>query len=156
MAIRIDYREARDRHRLASSGIPTVLEVEEPPSCRPPVGVERSRRSHPENEFGQPALGRSAHSWGAVEARHSGVTGNSREVHGPAPEAAVADMAHLSDEPYADFGLRRFLRGSNHYIPGSVRLCDSFPRPPTSYSFCCDREPYGGMDRPATAGSLPL
>jgi len=36
MAIRIDYREAGDRHRLASGGIPALLEVEERQSLRPP------------------------------------------------------------------------------------------------------------------------
>jgi hypothetical protein len=40
MAIRIDYREAGDRHRLASAGIPALLEVEERQSLRPPFGIE--------------------------------------------------------------------------------------------------------------------
>ena len=39
MAIRIDYRQAGDRHRLASTGIPAVWEMEEPPSRRPPIGI---------------------------------------------------------------------------------------------------------------------
>ena len=39
LAIGIAYREARDRHRLASQGIPTVLEVEESPSGRTTVRV---------------------------------------------------------------------------------------------------------------------
>jgi hypothetical protein len=40
MAIRIDYREAADRHRLASAGIPALLEVEEWLSLWPPFGIE--------------------------------------------------------------------------------------------------------------------
>ena len=35
LAIGIAHSEARDRHRLASKGIPTVLEVEESPSGFP-------------------------------------------------------------------------------------------------------------------------
>jgi len=39
MALGVAYREARDRHRLASQGIPTVLEVEESPSGRTTLRV---------------------------------------------------------------------------------------------------------------------
>ena len=40
MAVRIDHGEAGDCHWLASKGFPAVLEMEEPPSRRPPVGIE--------------------------------------------------------------------------------------------------------------------
>jgi hypothetical protein len=40
MAFRVDYREAGDRHQLASSGIPALLEMEKPQSGRPPVSIE--------------------------------------------------------------------------------------------------------------------
>jgi len=45
LAIGIAHREARNRHRLASQGIPTVLEVEESPSGRPTRRVAGSHRS---------------------------------------------------------------------------------------------------------------
>src|ERR1700692_2442812 len=38
---------------VASTRLSTLLEMEEPPSRRPPVGIHRSPRPHPENEFDQ-------------------------------------------------------------------------------------------------------
>src|SRR6266853_1708162 len=49
----------------------------------------------PENESGQPALGCSAHSWGTNETRYLNLASNSGEVHGPAPKAAVVELAYL-------------------------------------------------------------
>jgi hypothetical protein len=45
LAIGIAHRQARDCHRLASQGIPTVLEVEESPSGRTTLRVAGSHRS---------------------------------------------------------------------------------------------------------------
>jgi hypothetical protein len=45
LAIGIGHRQARDSHRLASQGIPTVLEVEESPSGRTTLRVAGSHRS---------------------------------------------------------------------------------------------------------------
>src|SRR6266403_1926300 len=80
----------------------------------------------------------------------------SKSRHPSGRPSVSSEVAHLSEEPHVDLGLCQFLRGSNDHVPGSVRLCDSLARPPASYSFCCDCEPNGGMDGPATAGSLPL
>jgi hypothetical protein len=46
---------------------------------------------------------------------------------GPAPEAAVAELAHVSEQPHAQLGLGRFLRGSHDHVPASVCFCDSLP-----------------------------
>ena len=45
LVIGIAHRQARDCHRLASQGIPTVLEVEESPSGRTTLRVAGSHRS---------------------------------------------------------------------------------------------------------------
>jgi len=45
LAIGIGHRQARDCHRLASQGIPTVLEVEESPSGRTTLRVAASHRT---------------------------------------------------------------------------------------------------------------
>jgi hypothetical protein len=95
MGIGIADRQAGNRHRLASTGIPAEWEMEEPPSRRPPIGIGCSRGAPPENQSRQPRLGRSAHCWGTVNARPAGVAGNAGELHGLAPEAAVAALAHL-------------------------------------------------------------
>src|SRR6202030_880265 len=73
MAIGIADRQAGNRHRLASTGIPAVWEMEEPPSRRPPLGTRCSRGAPPANQSRQPRLGRSAHCSGTVKARPAGV-----------------------------------------------------------------------------------
>jgi hypothetical protein len=45
LAIGIAHREARDDHRLALQGIPTVLEAEESPSGRTTLRVAGNHRS---------------------------------------------------------------------------------------------------------------
>src|SRR6267143_4107491 len=47
------------------------------------------------------------------------------QVPGPTPEATVAELAHVSEEPHAELGLCGFLRGSHHHLPASVCFCDS-------------------------------
>jgi hypothetical protein len=53
LAIGIGHRQARDCHRLASQGIPTVLEVEGSPSERTTLRVAGSHRSHSSDELGE-------------------------------------------------------------------------------------------------------
>jgi hypothetical protein len=53
LVIGIGHRQARDCHRLASQGIPTVLEVEESPSERTTQRVAGSHRSHSSDELGE-------------------------------------------------------------------------------------------------------
>jgi len=45
LAIGIGHRETRDGHRLPSQGIPTVLDVDKPPSGRTILGVDGSSDS---------------------------------------------------------------------------------------------------------------
>jgi len=49
-------------------------------------------------------MGRTAHSWPAIEIRHSSVANDSCQVHGPAPEAAITDLSHVSNEPHEESG----------------------------------------------------
>src|SRR2546429_7351987 len=83
----------------------------------------------------QPSLGRSSHSWGTPETRYSGVAGNSRQVHGPAPETSLPVVANLSQESRQGLGFYRFLHCPNDCVPTPIRLCDSRSGPQTSDSF---------------------
>jgi hypothetical protein len=112
LAIRPRRRPTRNGDRLAPARIPSVLELEEPPSARAAHCVARGHQFDPQDESGQSSLGCASHPRGTAEARVRPVTSHGGQVHGPAPEAAVAELAHVSDEPHAELGLCRFLRGS--------------------------------------------
>src|SRR6059036_519979 len=60
-------RTTGDRHRLTSSGLPVVLDMEEPPTHRAADGTGRRARTHSDHVADQPALGRSADSRGVAE-----------------------------------------------------------------------------------------
>src|SRR6266852_4335307 len=96
MAICTGYGQARDGGRLASKGIPTLLEVEEPPSQWPPVDNPGSPRSHSKNESGKSSLGGSPYSWGNTETWNRHLASDCRQVHGAHSKTTLADVAHLS------------------------------------------------------------
>src|SRR5713101_9749023 len=76
---------------------------------------------------GQPSLGSSPHSRRIAEDWNRGVASHGRQVHGPASEAALPDMANLSQESRQGLGFCRLLRGPDDYLPTPIRLCDSRP-----------------------------
>src|SRR5712664_3597604 len=101
--------QAGDCHRLASQGILPLLETEESAVRWSPVFISGSSQSDPSNEPRQPAMGSSAYSWRTLETRYSGVASNGRQVHGPAQEASLPDVANLSQKPRQGLGLLIFL-----------------------------------------------
>ena len=127
LAIGIGHRQARDGHRLASQGIPTVLEVEELPSGRTTLRVAGSHRTASEDELGESSLGRTTDSRRTMETGIRTVASHGCQVPGPAPETTVTELGHFSQEPHAQPGLCRFLRGSHDHAPASVCFCDSLP-----------------------------
>src|SRR5207237_201890 len=139
LAIGVAPCQTGDGYRLASQGISPLLEMEESVWRRSPDGISGSSESHPAHESRQPSLGRSSHSWGTPETRYSGVAGNSRQVHGPAPETSLPVVANLSQESRQGLGFCRFLHCPNDCVPTPIRLCDSRSGPQTSDSFRGDR-----------------
>src|SRR5205807_8446517 len=75
--------------------------------------------------LGQSWLGRSSDSRRTVETGIRAVASHGCPVPGATPEATVAELAHVSEEPHAELGLCRFLRGSHHHLPASLCFCDS-------------------------------
>jgi hypothetical protein len=92
LEIRSRHRQARDCDCVASARIPIVLKMEDSSWRRPSVGVSGGSRPYPKNESGESSLACSANSWGTNETRRSGLASNSRQVHGPAPEATVGEL----------------------------------------------------------------
>jgi hypothetical protein len=63
------HRQAGDRHRLAPTGLPAVVDLEEP---APPGATDRACRrphAHSHDVAGEPALGRAADSWRTADTR---------------------------------------------------------------------------------------
>src|ERR1700726_1976458 len=101
---------------MASKRIPAVLEVEESPSGGPTFRVGRCHCPNPQNEPGQSSMGRTPNPRGTVETRVQAVASNSCQIHGPAPKAALPNVAHLPAKPYKGHRRCRFLRGSNGFL----------------------------------------
>jgi hypothetical protein len=96
------------------------------PEGRPSVSLEVIELIH-RMRLGESSLGRTTDSRRTVETRIRIVASHGCQVPGPAPEAAVAELAHVSEQPHVQLGLGRFLRGSHHHVPASVCFCDSLP-----------------------------
>jgi hypothetical protein len=96
------------------------------PEGRPSVSLEVIELIH-RMRLGESSLGRTTDSRRTVETRIRIVASHGCQVLGPAPEAAVAELAHVSEQPHAQLGLGRFLHGSHDHVPASVCFCDSLP-----------------------------
>ena len=72
--------------------------------------ISRSSESDPENEPRQPSLGSSPHSRRIAEDWNRGVASHGRQVHGPASEAALPNLANLSQKSRQGLGFCRLLR----------------------------------------------
>ena len=138
LAIPVADRQAGDGDCLASRRIPALLEMEESALRRSPVCISGSSESRPENDPHQPSIGSSAHSRRTSETRHSDITRNGRQVHGPSQEATFAVVANLSQPSRHGLCFCRFLRRPNDCLPTPIRLRDSRSWPETSDAFRCD------------------
>jgi eukaryotic-like serine/threonine-protein kinase len=124
---RTRHRQTGNRRRLASQGLPRVLDVEKSPPRRSTGRRGRCPRVDSEHLRGQPALGRAADSRRVAEIGPRRVSSDRREVHAPAHHTAVADVAHVPDEPRPANRGGRFLRRADRHRPTPVRAAD--PRP---------------------------
>jgi len=149
--------EAGNCDCLASPGLSAVLDVEGP--AWPTRATRRSqRRPRPDSqdEPGQPALGCSPHSRRTAQARYRHRGNQRRQVHGPAPEAAVPDVAHLPGESPQDHGVGRLLHRADDPVSGSVCVPGVGPPAPPDPALRRHGAPHRRMDRPATPGGLSV
>ena len=89
------------------------------PEGRPSVSLEVIDLIH--RMLGESWLGRSSDSRRTVETGIRAVASHGCQVPGATPEATVAELAHVSEEPHAELGLCRFLRGFHHHVPAYSR-----------------------------------
>src|SRR5947207_14307399 len=81
--------------RLASTGLPAVVDLEKP---APPGATDRAnRRPHADSHdvAGEPALGRAGGSWRSAETRARRLCDHRRDIYGAHAPASVPDLAPL-------------------------------------------------------------
>jgi transposase InsO family protein len=109
LANRTRHRQTGNCHRLASSGLPPVLDVEKSPTYRATDSVGGRTRADSNDLGSQPTLECAADPRRAVETWHRRVSSNRREVHRPSsPPTAVTDLGtflrnHIGQIVAADF-----------------------------------------------------
>jgi hypothetical protein len=89
------YRKARDRPRLASSGIRLVLDMEESPPSWTTNRPEPPTSSDSDDVERKRAVGRTADSRRIIETRLPGFPVDGCQVHGPPDDTAVTGVAHI-------------------------------------------------------------
>src|SRR5262245_6087445 len=104
-------RHAGDRHCVAPTQFPTVVDLEESASPRAPDSARQHPHPDSRDGRGEPALGRAADARRTAEARHRRVSGDRREIHGLSPPGTLADVAHVPEQSRRSARRRRFLRG---------------------------------------------
>src|SRR6185503_1420894 len=111
-------REARDRRRLASSGLPLILDMEESPTPRATARRCRCPGADSDDVGAESPVGSATHSRRTRQARDPRQSGEGRKVHGEATTSAVADVAHVCNQSRPPNRGGRFLRGAD----GTCRL----------------------------------
>ena len=122
------HRQAGDRHRLAPTGLPAVVDLEKPAPHRATDRAGGHPHADPHDGGGEPAVGRAADSWRTTETRDRRLSGDRREIHGPTAPAAFADLAHVLAESHRPDRGGRFLRGPDGDLPPA---CSSWCSSPT-------------------------
>src|ERR1700682_4332923 len=91
-------------------------------SPRASVGSERRTRSDPSDEPSEPNLGCSQDSRRTAQTRYEHRRDQREQVHGPSPEAAIADLADLLGEPREEPGIGGLLHCSHCALPSALRI----------------------------------
>ena len=156
------HREAGDRHCLASTRRPPVVDLEESASSGSAYHAHRRADAHSHHGGGQSALGRAANPWRTFESGDRRLAGDGREIHRASTPATIPDVAHVPAESRGpDRGGRLLCRAdgnvSPRFRPGAPLTTDdasgTSPSPPIRRrrgrpNSCARRFP--GTTRPVT------
>ena len=142
MATEFHPYQAGDGDRLASQGLPAVLDMENSAGKAGPTGGPGGRLILDSyDEPRQPSLGRTADSRRTAQAWHCRRRNERQQVHDPQSQTTIADVANLPWKSRQDFG---------------VCLSGAGSRPPPDSPLCCNRSSHGGVDpRSNSAKSFP-
>ena len=61
-------------------------------------------------------------SWRVTQTRRGHSRHHHQQIHGPFPQAAIADVANLFGESYEDPGIGGFLHGADPSLPNPIRI----------------------------------
>src|SRR2546422_332525 len=121
------HRAARDRHSLAPPRLPPLLALAVT-SDRTSLDQSRSANTHPSHRHREPRLGRAANPWRVAQARHRRRPVHGCQVHAAAEQASLADLAHLSAQPYELRCRHRLLYDPDGPLSRPLRLRRPRPR----------------------------
>jgi hypothetical protein len=131
--------------RLASPGVPCVLDMEKAAAHRPTKGPDQCPHIDSDDVARQSAMGSPTDSRRAVEIGHGRLSSDRRERQRAPAHIAVAVMAHILGESHPANRRRRFLRRADRHVPTVVCAGDS-----------CARAPPGRTRRGHGPGPRPL
>ncbi len=100
---------------MAPQGLSRLLGMEiTPTATRPPASPCGGQDTDPAHDAEEPAVGarprRTPQAWDRDQ------SGRCLQVHEPAPEAAIANLADIPSDPYEPSGVCRFLRRADCHI----------------------------------------
>src|SRR5437879_6015586 len=125
LALGAGHRQARNGHCLASCRLSALLDVEG--AARPTRTTAHfapGPRSDPQDVPGESQLGCTPHPRRAAQTRHRNRGEQRQQIHGALPQAAVADLAHLSGESCPADGDRKSTRlNSSHRCISYAVFC---------------------------------
>ncbi len=121
--------QARDRHWLASKGLPTLLDLEvATKKIGTTASVEGDSRPYPSDVPREPTLGRAANSLRVAVAGLRSIGGSRIEIPDAPTEAAVADMANIPRKSRRAHVVDRFLPRADRGVYSALRVHRTWSR----------------------------
>ena len=106
---------------MAPQGLSRLLGLEiTPTATRPPASPCGGQDTDPAHDAGEPIVGRTARPRRTSQAWDRDQSGCCLQVHGSAPEAAIADLADIPSEPCGLSGVNRYPSRSRIRYLGAV------------------------------------
>ena len=118
---------------MAPQGLSCLLGLEiTSTATRPPASPCRGQNIDPAHDAGESAVGRATRPWRTSQAWDRDQSGRCFQIHDPAPEAAIAELADIPSEPCGLSGVCRFLRRADCHVSALVRVHHPAPRASSS------------------------
>ncbi len=142
---------------MAPQGLSRLLGMEiTSTATRPPATPCGGQDTDPADNAGEPIVGRTAPPRRTSQAWDRDQSGCSLQVHGPAPEAAIADLADIPSEPRRLLGVSRFFRCSDCHLSALVRVHRPAPRAPPHRAFRRNRAHHIAVGLAADPGRVSM
>ena len=142
---------------LAPQGLSYLVGLEiTSTATRPPASPCRGQNIDPAHDAGESAVGRATRPWRTSQAWDRDQSGRCFQIHDPAPEAAIAELADIPSEPCGLSGVRRFFRRADRHVPALDRVHRTAPRTPSHCAFERNRAPHITMGVATGPGGVSM